>query len=194
MKSILTSLSLVYIAQSQVTSPEAPKAVVTEWAKEVKANADSLPCEKACAAIAEAIPHTFYLRDEGDFRLWDEKQRELTPACRIEPATPEDVSIIIKAAALDQCHFAVRSGGHSRIAGSSNAEGGITIDLRRFDQVEVSKDKKTVKIGGGNTWGPVYKALEKDNLAVVGGRVSDVGVGGLLLAGKFNLNIAHEVY
>jgi FAD/FMN-containing dehydrogenase len=188
MKTTLIPLSLAYLAQCQVTSPEAPKAVVTDWAKQVKANADSLPCERACAAIAEAVPQTFYLRDEGDFRLWDEKQRELTPACRIEPATPADVSVIVKAAAADNCHFAVRSGGHSRIAGSSNAEGGITIDLRRFDQVEVSKDKKTVKIGGGNTWGPVYRALEKDNLAVVGGRVSDVGVGGLLLGGRYWLH------
>jgi hypothetical protein len=41
-----------------------------------------------------------------------------------------------------------------------------------------------VKIGGGNVWGDVYKMLEKQDLAVVGGRVSDVGVGGLILGGK----------
>lgn len=184
MKTVLaTSLSLAYLAQAQVTSPEAPKPIVLDYAAKVKANPDSLPCEKACAAIAEVIPQTFYLRGEGDFKMWDRKQEECTPACRIEPSNPEHVSWILLAAAAHQCHFAVRGGGHSRIKGSSNAEDGITIDLRRFDAVEVSEDQKTVKVGGGQIWGNVYKALEKQNLAVVGGRVSDVGVGGLLLGG-----------
>jgi hypothetical protein len=183
MKTILASLSLAYLVQSQVTSPEAPKPIVLDHAAKVKANADSSSCEKACAAIAEVIPQTFFLRREGDFKMWDRKQEECTPACRIEPSTPEHVSWIILAAATHQCHFAVRGGGHSRIKGSSNAEDGITIDLRRFNAVEVSKDQKTVKIGGGQIWGNVYKTLEKQGLAVVGGRVSDVGVGGLLLGG-----------
>ena len=121
---------------------------------------------------------------QGDFNMWDKKQEDLEPACRIEPSTPEDVSTIIKAAIQHQCHFAVKGGGHSRIAGSSNAESGITIDMRKFDDIVISKDKKTVKIGAGNTWGPVYKTLEKQDLSVVGGRVSDVGVSGLLLGGE----------
>lgn len=185
MRSTLAFLSYTSFVLAQQGSPEAPRPVITEYAKMVKADANALPCEKACAAIAEVIPHTFFLRDEGDCKLWDQKQKDVIPACRVEPSTPEDVSIVIKAAAADKCHFAIRGGGHSRIAGSSNADEGITIDLKNFDQIKVSKDKKTVEIGGGQTWGPVYKALEPQNLMVVGGRVSDVGVGGLLLGGKF---------
>lgn len=49
--------------------------------------------------------------------------------------------------------------------------------------VELSKDKKSVKVGAGARWVDVYSTLEKDNLTVVGGRVSDVGVAGLTLGG-----------
>lgn len=141
------------------------------------------PCELACAAISATIPHAFFLRGAGVNTLWDAKQSDLIPACRIEPSTPEEVSTILKSAIKDQCHFAVRGGGHSRIAGSSNAEDGITIDLKNFKFVEVADDKKTVRIGGGSVWGDVYRTLEAQNLMVVGGRVSDVGVGGLILGG-----------
>ena len=60
---------------------------------------------------------------------------------------------------------------------------GITIDLSALDQVLVSKDNNTVSIGGGSRWGDVYTKLEPYGLAVCGGRVFDVGVGGLLLGG-----------
>lgn len=82
------------------------------------------------------------------------------------------------------CHFAVKSGGHARFAGASNADGGVTIDLVRLDEVGLAEDKKSVRIGSGNRWGKVYRKLEEDQLTVVGGRVATVGVGGAILGGK----------
>ncbi|KAF2417721.1 FAD-binding domain-containing protein [Tothia fuscella] len=150
---------------------------------DVRRSSTSSNCELACASIAESIPHAFFLRDEGVNTLWDSKQSDVIPACRVEPSNPEEVSIILKATIEEQCHFAIRGGGHSRISGSSNAEKGITVDLKTFNFIEIGKDKKTVRIGGGSVWGDVYRALEKERLMVVGGRVSDVGVGGLTLGG-----------
>lgn len=83
-----------------------------------------------------------------------------------------------------KCHFAIKSGGHDRTPGSSNADGGVTIDLVRLKDVEIAKDRKSVKIGAGSRWSDVYTALEKEGLMVVGGRVADVGVGGLTLGGN----------
>ena len=37
--------------------------------------------------------------------------------------------------------------------------------------VKLSADKKFADVQPGNVWHDVYSALEKDNLAVVGGRV-----------------------
>lgn len=90
----------------------------------------------------------------------------------------------MKTLVSEQCNFAVKSGGHARDAGSSNVDGGVTIDLARMKNVEIAGDKKTAKVGAGARWGDVYTSVEKENLMVVGGRVADVGVGGLTLGGK----------
>ena len=93
------------------------------------------------------------------------------------------MSLILKTAIDFDCHFAIKSGGHARAAGASNADGGITIDLVRFNRVEISEDRKNVRVGWGLRWADVYKNLEEEGLMIVGGRVGDVGVGGLTLGG-----------
>ena len=116
--------------------------------------------------------------------MWDAQQQEVTPACRVEPSTSEDVALILGILVKESCPFAIKSGGHSRIANSSNSNGGVTIDLVRIKQVVLSEDTKTVQVGSGAVWFDVYSALEEKDLMVVGGRVGDVGVGGLVLGGK----------
>jgi FAD/FMN-containing dehydrogenase len=95
----------------------------------------------------------------------------------------EEVSLVLRTLIHAKCHFAIKSGGHDRSPGSSNAKGGVTIDLVRLNRVDVSKDRKSVKIGTGLRWVDVYRKLEEEGLMVVGGRVADVGVGGLTLGG-----------
>lgn len=48
----------------------------------------------------------------------------------------------------------------------------------------MSEDGKSVGIGAGCKWGEVSRVLDSKGLAVVGGRNSAVGVGGLSLGGK----------
>ena len=93
---------------------------------------------------------------------------------------------MLKTVQQAECPFAIKSGGHSRGVGASNADGGVTIDLVRLNGIQVSKNKKSVVIGAGLRWLDVYQELEKHNLLVVGGRVADVGVGGLLLGGMIS--------
>jgi FAD/FMN-containing dehydrogenase len=59
----------------------------------------------------------------------------------------------------------------------------VTIDLVNLNQITVSADKKQVSIGPGNRWLGVYSKLDKLGLSVVGGRIEDIGVGGLTLGG-----------
>ncbi|KAF2448588.1 FAD-binding domain-containing protein [Karstenula rhodostoma CBS 690.94] len=49
--------------------------------------------------------------------------------------------------------------------------------------IELSENRATASIEPGNTWYDVYHGLEPENLAVIGGRVSAIGVGGLTLGG-----------
>ena len=73
-----------------------------------------------------------------------------------------------------------------RTPGTSSTDGGVLIDLASISQVDISKDQKSVVVGAGAQWIDVYQPLEKHGLSVVGGRVADVGVGGLLTGGEYN--------
>ena len=61
------------------------------------------------------------------------------------------------------------------------------IDLGLFREVTPSEDGSSVVIGTGAKWMDVSKVLDEKDLAVVGGRNSAVGVGGLTLGGKLLL-------
>lgn len=73
---------------------------------------------------------------------------------------------------------------HTPHAGAANIDGGVTIDTQSLNQVTVSNDQKTVSVGPGNRWGRVYGVLDELNLAMVGGRLSQVGVAGLVTGGE----------
>lgn len=53
-----------------------------------------------------------------------------------------------------------------------------------FNGIEYDAESNVVMIGAGLRWDAVYSQLEQYNVTVVGGRVLDVGVGGLILGGK----------
>lgn len=80
--------------------------------------------------------------------------------------------------------FAVRSGGHSPSPGAANIDQGVLIDLSKFNGVDYDAENNVANIGAGQKWENVYKQLDQFNVTVVGGRVLDVGVGGLILGGK----------
>jgi hypothetical protein len=114
---------------------------------------------------------------------WSVQQASVDPYCIFKPASANQVSIAVLISRLSQCPFAVKSGGHAAFAGASSIEGGITIALERIDDITVSTDKKSVAVGPGNLWFDVYTTLQPQDIAVIGGRVSGIGVGGLTLGG-----------
>jgi FAD/FMN-containing dehydrogenase len=56
--------------------------------------------------------------------------------------------------------------------GASNADGGITINLKHLDTLELSEDGQTARVGPGQRWGRVYEFFEEKGKVVVGGRVT----------------------
>lgn len=102
---------------------------------------------------------------------WSQQQAEVRPQCIFYPTKAVDVSTAVLLSRLTQCSFAAKSGGHAAFTGASSIEGGITIPFQNMKGLELSDDSKTVNIQPGNTWRDVYSTLEKDGLAVVGGRV-----------------------
>lgn len=121
--------------------------------------------------------------------FWSAQEQSLHPTCIVIPTTTQDVSTAVTIlnvgyqASISGCNFAVRGAGHTPHAGAANIDGGVTIDTQSLNQVTVSSDQKTVSVGPGNRWGKVYGVLDDLNLAMVGGRLSQVGVAGLLTGG-----------
>jgi FAD/FMN-containing dehydrogenase len=72
---------------------------------------------------------------------------------------------------------------HTPFEGANNIDGGVTIDLRKLNQLEISSDRSTVEVGPANTWTDVYNVLDRQGLATIGGRAASVGVGGLVTGG-----------
>ena len=119
-------------------------------------------------------------------------ENELAPTCVIRPANAQDVSTIIThtriPALSGQVQLAIRGGGHTPWAGAANIQNGITLDLQDLKGVVVDHTTKIASIGSGERWSSVYSQLAAQGLAVAGGRVSKVGVAGLITGGTLQLH------
>ncbi|WPH03221.1 Hypothetical protein R9X50_00609800 [Acrodontium crateriforme] len=158
------------------------------WHAQLALNPEGGGCEEACAILSElhgdqVVAANTTLFAEHQTGYWATQQRNQAPTCFVQPTSADDVSTIIQVARLAECPFAVKSGGHSAFAGSANIQGGITILLKGLDEITVSDDKTVTRTGTGNRWIDVYENLQKRQLSVVGGRVAEIGTGGLTLGG-----------
>lgn len=109
----------------------------------------------------------------------------LTPTCAVSPKTTRDVAAVVGLLSKNSCQFAVKSGGHGIVTGSSNIEEGVTIDLRGMRSVSLNKQNKTATVQPGAKWIDVYSYLDALGWAIPGGRAGTVGVGGLTSGGMF---------
>ena len=77
---------------------------------------------------------------------------------------------------------AVRGGGHNA-GGLGVCNDGLVIDLSLMKYTRVDPKARTVRVGGGCTWGEVDHATHAFGLATPSGFISTTGVGGLTLGG-----------
>jgi FAD binding domain/Berberine and berberine like len=96
-----------------------------------------------------------------------------------------DVADVITAVQFGQqnsLRVSIRGGGHNA-GGLGVCDDGLVIDLSLIKYVHVDPAAKTVRVGGGCTWGDVDHATHAFGLAVPSGIISTTGVGGLTLGG-----------
>jgi FAD/FMN-containing dehydrogenase len=104
------------------------------------------------------------------------------PALIARCADADDVAKVVGFARDHELLLAVRGGGHNG-AGLGTCDDGVVIDLSLLNDIQVDPQARTVRVGGGSTWGEVDRATNEHGLATPSGIISTTGVGGLTLGG-----------
>jgi FAD/FMN-containing dehydrogenase len=104
------------------------------------------------------------------------------PAVIGRPANADSVAKLVGFARDHSLDLAVRGGGHNG-AGLGTCDDGVVIDLASLREVRVDPQARTVRVGGGATWGEVDSATGEYGLATPSGIIATTGVGGLTLGG-----------
>jgi FAD/FMN-containing dehydrogenase len=104
------------------------------------------------------------------------------PALIAQAADADDVVRVVDFARAHDQLLAVRGGGHNG-GGLGTCDDGIVLDLSLLKDIEVDPVARTVRVGGGCTWGEVDRATGEHGLATPSGIISTTGVGGLTLGG-----------
>ena len=104
------------------------------------------------------------------------------PALIVRCADVADVIAAVNFARECNLLVSIRSGGHNA-GGLGVCDDGLVIDLSRIRYTHVDPVARTVRVGGGCTWGDVDHATHAFGLAVPSGIISTTGVGGLTLGG-----------
>ncbi|HEX4563460.1 MAG TPA: FAD-binding oxidoreductase [Solirubrobacteraceae bacterium] len=123
--------------------------------------------------------------DDGDYeqaRAVYNAMIDRRPALIARCADVESVASAVGFARERGLPLAVRGGGHNG-AGLGTCDDGVVIDLSLLKDIDVDPQARTVRVGGGCTWGEVDGATGEHGLATPSGIISTTGVGGLTLGG-----------
>jgi FAD/FMN-containing dehydrogenase len=104
------------------------------------------------------------------------------PAAIVRVADATDVARVVSLARETGVELAVRSGGHSG-AGHSTTDGGIVLDLRDLQALEIDVQQRTAWAEAGLTAGEYTTAAGAHGLATGFGDTGSVGIGGITLGG-----------
>lgn len=137
------------------------------------------------AALADILPGRVTRPGDANYddrRAVETDPEQSQPAALVQVTSAEDIAQTINFAREHAFELAVRSGGHSA-AGYGSVDGGIVIDMRGLDTIELDPATKTVWVGGGSTAGHVLQTLAPHGLVVGFGDSAEVGVGGIVTGG-----------
>ncbi|PFH46595.1 hypothetical protein AMATHDRAFT_77602 [Amanita thiersii Skay4041] len=136
-----------------------------------------------CRQISQEISNASEVFYPEDNEHWATSSSQAS-ACSVEPGAVQDLAKIVKILGTTRTPFGVKSGGHATNPGFSSTPG-VQITMFRFNEVTYRPESQTAVIGSGLIFDDVYARLAPNNVSVLGGRVSEIGVGGFLLGGGY---------
>ncbi|PYH43915.1 FAD-binding oxidoreductase [Aspergillus saccharolyticus JOP 1030-1] len=143
------------------------------------------PVERVCQELAQGNSSAAILPSSSRYSALSDENWSATawakPSCIVQPRQIADLQAIVRLVTRDQVPFAIRSGGHMPSPLGANINRGVLIDMSGFNSFLYNSTSTLATVGMGQTWLTVYEGLEVYNRTAVGGRVPEVGVGGLLL-------------
>jgi hypothetical protein len=114
-------------------------------------------------------------------RVWN-GMIDRRPAVIARCASADDVAASIAFAADLPAPVAVRGGAHN-VAGNAVCNDGLVIDLAGLRRLEVDRETRRARVGGGVTWGELDEATQRHGLATTGGLMPSTGIAGFTLGG-----------
>lgn len=179
----------------QVVGQELAPAVRELVARERGARGTTQAPVRSVASLARrrtgidyhGVPAGLRAIEPGDFAYADVSSTYLRGGAPGIVLQPDSTAQVVEAVEFARRHrgvpLGIRSGGHG-ISGRSTNDGGIVIDLRRLNGIEViDASRRLVRIGPGARWREVAAALDEHGWALSSGDYGGVGVGGLATAG-----------
>jgi hypothetical protein len=140
------------------------------------------PTEDACEEISKALPKRVffpisinYNSQQSDY--WSTLLRGIKSACVVVPQSTEHVSTAVKILnKYPDVKFAVKSGGHDPNAGHATVSNGVLISLAELKGATYDRDNGVAYVKPGGEWNDVISELNKEGVAVVGGRLGELDI------------------
>jgi FAD/FMN-containing dehydrogenase len=104
------------------------------------------------------------------------------PAMIAQCESAADVQAAVRYGVTNQLELSVRAGGHG-VTGAAVTDGGLMLDLRRMNSVQIDPFARIARVGGGALWSDLDRAGQPYCLVTTGGRAPSTGVAGLTLGG-----------
>jgi FAD/FMN-containing dehydrogenase len=104
------------------------------------------------------------------------------PAVIARVANDDDIRRVVVAARDSGSELAIRAGGHS-IPGHCSTDGGIVLDVRDLNRIDIEPGGRTAEAGAGLTALEYTTAAAAEGVATGFGDTGSVGIGGITLGG-----------
>ncbi|KAJ3459727.1 hypothetical protein MRS44_015800 [Fusarium solani] len=148
----------------------------------------SAAVDDGCNALSSKYPDKTFFPDSERYKFENEyswtSTTHLGPSCIFAPQSAKDVQFALHTFQEHQVQFAIRGGGAMPIDNAGNiGPEGIMMATTNLSTMAISDDRKTVKIGAGVTWPPLYAYLDQFGVTANGIRSGNGGIVGAILGG-----------